>query len=121
MKIFLHHIYEYKKGLRNLVLYTGSKEEENSIKQRLEKSKISFFLTQLDSGRINVFFGDFNCVETIRSFGEKKLNEYTPEEDFILGIMLGYDRVNQCKRYLKIKDHKRVSPLKFNAKRRLAG
>ena len=27
------------------------------------------------------------------------------EEDFILGIMLGYDRLRQCERYLKRKRH----------------
>ncbi|PXF51402.1 MAG: hypothetical protein C4B55_03135 [Candidatus Methanophagaceae archaeon] len=27
----------------------------------------------------------------------------TDEEDFILGTMLGYDRVKQCERYLKRK------------------
>jgi hypothetical protein len=34
------------------------------------------------------------------------LSNLTDEEDFILGTMLGYDRVKQCERYLK---RKRIS------------
>ncbi len=100
MKVFIHHIYEYKKGLRNLVLYTGCPEEESAVREKLSKNSISSYITRLDSGKINVFFGHTSCVETVRSFGEKRLNQYTPEEDFILGVLLGYDRVKQCDRYL---------------------
>ncbi|MEW6102822.1 MAG: DUF2023 family protein [bacterium] len=28
MSIFNHHIYEYKKGLRNLILYTAKKQKK---------------------------------------------------------------------------------------------
>ena len=31
------------------------------------------------------------------------LSAYTDEEDYILGIMLGYDRVKQCQRFLNRK------------------
>ena len=31
------------------------------------------------------------------------LSNLTDEEDFILGTMLGYDRVKQCERYLRRK------------------
>lgn len=42
---------------------------------------------------MNLFFGLRTCVEIVASFGNRKVNEYIPEEDFILGIMLGYERV----------------------------
>ena len=32
-------------------------------------------------------------------------NQLTPEEDFILGAMLGYDLCAQCERYCKRKGH----------------
>ena len=51
-----------------------------------------------------MFFGETECVNIIRRIGKKKLNEYSPEEGFILGVMLGYDRLMQCKRYLKTKE-----------------
>lgn len=40
----------------------------------------------------------------LEKIGDKHLSDYTPEEDFILGTMLGYDRVQQCDRYLKMKN-----------------
>ena len=33
----------------------------------------------------------------------ESLSSLTDDEDFILGTMLGYDRVKQCERYLKKK------------------
>ncbi|MBN2063189.1 MAG: DUF2023 family protein, partial [Sedimentisphaerales bacterium] len=35
--------------------------------------------------------------------GKPKLSDFTPEEDYILGIMLGYDRLKQCQRYVSMK------------------
>jgi hypothetical protein len=52
----------------------------------------------------------------IREIGDKKLNELTPEEDFILGIMLGYDRLRQCNRYLKQKEQERGFLMKIIAR-----
>ncbi|NLF41588.1 MAG: DUF2023 family protein, partial [Bacteroidales bacterium] len=53
-----------------------------------------------------VFFGAKDCVEVVKTFVQKKLNELTPEQDFMLGIMLGYDRLKQCGRYLTQKNKK---------------
>ena len=40
IRIFLNHIYEFKKGVRNMVLYTMSKEHEEFAIRRLKKQKI---------------------------------------------------------------------------------
>lgn len=101
MKVFLHHVYEYHKGLRHLVLYTGPVSEQEGIESKLNKYGIAHVLQHLRKDRINVFFGATACVEIIRGFANRPLNEWTPEQDFILGIMLGYDRCRQCQRYLK--------------------
>ncbi len=100
MQVFYHHIYEYKKGLRNLVLFTGAAKFKDKIKQRLENDNIAFVIDQVNSEKINVYFGASDCVEVIKTFSTLKLNEISLEQDFILGIMLGYDRIKQCKRYL---------------------
>lgn len=42
-------------------------------------------------------------MDVVRTFNPK-LNQLTAEQDFMLGIMLGYDRVKQCERYMKIKN-----------------
>ena len=103
MQILMHHVYEYKKGLRNLVLHTMSIDEQEKTEELLNRKGISYFMQILCSGKINVFFGESKCVKIIESFGNKALNEFTDEEDFILGTMLGYDRMQQCERYLKRK------------------
>ena len=40
IRIFLNHVYEFKKGIRNMVLYTMNKEHEAFAIQRLEKQNI---------------------------------------------------------------------------------
>jgi len=67
--VFTHHIQEYKKGLRALVLYTTKK---------------------VNGTKINVFFGNPICVAVIKQMNITSLSNLTAEEDFILGTMLGY-------------------------------
>ncbi|UDQ97854.1 DUF2023 family protein [Lentisphaerota bacterium WC36G] len=103
MKVFIHHIYEYQKGLRNLILHTAPIDYQEQIKAKLERNKIAYHIEQINSSKINVFFGAPECVAVVKEINKKFLNEYTPEEDFILGTMLGYDRKLQCSRFLKFK------------------
>jgi hypothetical protein len=100
MKVFCHHIYEYRKGLRNLILHTISGKYRRQIETKLQKLEIAYQIYPLKNGNINVFFGADACVDVIKAIGKPILNTYTPQEDFILGIMLGYDRLQQCRRYL---------------------
>jgi len=101
LRVFSHHIYEYKKGLRNLILTTEKRVNQDVIEHRLQKEGISYLIQNVDDKKINVFFGNENSVAVIKSFNQQKLNKYTPEQDFILGTLLGYDKIQQCKRYLK--------------------
>lgn len=101
MKVFLHHIYEYRKGLRNLVLYTGCISERADIERRLRRERMAWVMQPCGLRRINVFFGNPVCVDIVRRHAGKPLNQWSPEEDFMLGIMLGYDRIQQCRRFAK--------------------
>jgi len=103
MEIFLHHIYEYKKGLRRMVLHTAPLVQRNLIEKKLKSQDISYLIIPVNSTKINVFFGDPHCVNIIRTFGDVNLSQLSDEQDFILGTLLGYDLVLQCKRYLKRK------------------
>ena len=49
----------------------------------------------------NGLFGNPACVEIVRRFVGRPLNRWSPEEDFMLGVMLGYDRIQQCLRYAR--------------------
>lgn len=100
MEVFRHHIYEYSKGLRNLILHTTSSDHESEIIRCLEHRNIAYLIYRVNSCKINVFFGNIVCVDVIRKINKPCLCDYTYEEDFILGIMLGYDRMQQCERYL---------------------
>jgi hypothetical protein len=103
MKVLFHHIYEYKRGLRNLVLHTISSDLRVIAEEKLLKNSIPFIIRKVNEKKVNIFFGAKECVKVIESFGDKCLSEFSVEEDFILGIMLGYNRIEQCKRYIKRK------------------
>ncbi len=104
MKVLTHHIYEYKKGLRHLVLHTLDASLKVEAELKLQQQGIDYIVRYVTPSKINLFFGNPECVDVIDKIGNKNLNEFTPEEDFILGTMLGYDRLQQCARYIKKKN-----------------
>ncbi len=103
MNILDHHIYEYKKGVRDLILWTVAADETEGTIKRLQRSGIPYHISRISPRKVNIYFGAGECLDIIRSFGEKPLNEFTLEEDFMLGIMLGYSRSQQYERYRKRK------------------
>jgi len=100
MRLFSHMIYEYKKGVRRLALYTCAEHECEFCIKKLEKGGVSYHVADAQDGKRNIFFGDCPCIRIVESFGSKKLNEYDLKEDFILGTLLGYDVTKQCERYI---------------------
>lgn len=100
MEVFRHHLYEYWKGLRSLILHTASAADQFQIEKLLRSRQVAYEIVPLGNGHVNVFFGNEDCVALIRAIGKASLKDYTDEEDFILGTMLGYDRLQQCRRYL---------------------
>jgi Protein of unknown function (DUF2023) len=102
MQIFQHHIYEFKKGVRDMILCTLPGGKEDFVKQKLEKNNICYMIQKLKNGNINVFFGKEECLVVAKHLClNKPLNELTPEEDFMLGVLLGYSVSEQCHRYCK--------------------
>jgi len=100
MQVFHHLVYEYQKGLRDLSLFTCSEELLEKIEKSLGFQKIDYLVYRLKGDKINVFFGSFDCLEIIRGFSSSDLSCITPEEDFILGMMLGYAKAQQYQRFL---------------------
>lgn len=112
MNVFNHHIYEYKRGLRNLILHTTKRSYQAEIEKRLTDEHIAYIISTVNDTKINVFFGHRHCIEILASFDTLSLDKLTHEQDFILGIMLGYDRLKQCKRYMEKRDNgKKVEEL----------
>lgn len=106
MQVFCHHLYEYEKGIRNLILHTISDELLSIVEKKLNSKSISYIIYKLKNGRANVFFGDTACINVIKSINKSNLSDYNAEEDFILGVLLGYDKVKQCDRYMEYKNKK---------------
>jgi hypothetical protein len=100
MQVFFHLIYEYQKGLRDLCLWTCRGEMCEKAKQSLASQNIDYIIIPVDDIKINIFFGMPSCLEIVQQFSCKELNKITDEEDFILGMMLGYAKHQQYTRLL---------------------
>lgn len=99
INIVFHHIYEFKKGIRSLVLCTLCNHCSEIVKDRLQHQGIDYCEQRIGSNKVNLFFGKKECLEVVGNFIHKPLNLLSPEEDFILGVMLGYDINMQCSRF----------------------
>lgn len=72
LKVFLNHIYEFKKGVRRMVLYTTNKRYKEFAVKRLASQRIKFIVQPVDEERINLFSDVTNaskpsaCWSTVR-------------------------------------------------------
>lgn len=98
--VFFHMMYELNKGLRTMALLTTTDENFEIVRERIEKCGYEYMIEHLKSGYINIFFGRDESIEVLKKFKRKSLKEFSPEEDFILGVLLGYSVEQQCKRYI---------------------
>lgn len=103
MLVLNNQIYEYKKGVRSMVLFTCSEGCRRHAVSKLERQGIQYIVKPVGNGCLNIFFGRDECIKAIKMMVTRPLNELTPEEDFILGAMLGYDICVQCERYMQRK------------------
>ena len=104
LKVLSNHIYEYRKGVRNMVLFTFNNKYKDYALERLQHLGIDYILQPVGNERLNLYFGRKECLEAIRLIVTKPLSQLSPEEDFILGAMLGYDICAQCERFCERKN-----------------
>ena len=104
LKVLSNHIYEFKKGVRRMVPYTFNQKYESFATRKLESQNIQYLIQPVGNGQLNLFFGKPECLDAIRLIVNKPLCQLSPEEDFILGAMLGYDICAQCQRYCQRKN-----------------
>ena len=86
-----------------MVLYTFNKKYQDFVVARLHSQQIPYIIQPVGNNCLNLFFGRKECLDAIRLIITKPLNQLSPEEDFILGAMLGYDIRVQCERYCERK------------------
>ena len=83
MKVLMNHIYEFKKGVRNMILFTFNQRYKDYAEKRLQSNGISYIIQPVGNDRLNLFFGKRECLDAIRMMVTRPLNQLTPEEDFI--------------------------------------
>ena len=93
------YIYELKKGTKLMALITVNTYFRERYCEKIKKNHLHCCIQNIGT-KDNIFFGAKECIDIVSAFLSKKLHKLTPEQDFILGIMLGYNRSLQCKRYL---------------------
>ena len=81
MKLFMHHIYEFQKGVRSLVLCTMCRTCASLVCDRLDRLGIAHLTQPVTDNKVNLYFGNRLCLDA----------------------MLGYDITGQCERYCKRK------------------
>lgn len=96
-----HSLYELDKGVRQLFMLTVSWTDLPGVVARLAADRVDHYVHRLNDSRVNLFFGRPALVATVRHIVDKPLCELTPEQDFMLGTLLGYDREQQCRRFLE--------------------
>ena len=74
LKVFLNHIYELKKGVRQMVLYTTKRKYEDFAVKRLINQKINYIIQPVGNDKINLFFGRKECINAIRFLVNQPLN-----------------------------------------------
>ena len=66
LKVLMNHIYEYKKGVRRMVLFTFNKKYESFAITRLERQNIDYIIQPVGNDRLNLFFGKRECLDADR-------------------------------------------------------
>ena len=64
MELFKNLIYEHKKGMRDLALYTCKKEKIKYFEKLLYLTKTNYKIMHLPPNKYNIFFGNKECLNT---------------------------------------------------------
>lgn len=104
-----HHIYEIRKGVRRLALLTLDKERCSRALPRLENCGVDYLVQEVGLRKVNLFLGDPACLAVVGSFDCSDLSRLNPEQDFILGALLGYDLSQQSRRYFSQKERRKLA------------
>ena len=82
-----------------MVLCTLNERYRDFAEKRLKAQSISYCIQEISSERFNLYFGRKECLDVVNYLIHKPLNMMTPEEDFIIGTLLGYNVCLECSRY----------------------
>ena len=111
IRVLSEQIYQYQKGVRRFVLYTFPSCYIDIAVEKLRRQSIDYVIQPAGNNSVNLYFGRKECIAVVRDIVTRPLNELSPEEDFMLGTLLGYDLCMQCQRYCKRKMEGLPKPL----------
>lgn len=94
------YLYELGKGVRQLFMLTMTPREAQAVQARLNRDGIAFYRQKVNEEKVNLYFGNAQFVAVAQRLAIRPVCQLSAEEDFILGTLLGYDREQQCRRYL---------------------
>lgn len=94
------YLYELGRGVRQLFLLTMTPPEAQAVLVRLNQEGVAYYLQPVSDLKVNLYFGNPQFVAVARRIAVRPLSQLSAEEDFMLGTLLGYDREQQCRRYL---------------------
>jgi hypothetical protein len=94
------YLYELGRGVRQLFMLTMTPREAHAVRSRLDQEGIACHVQMVSDLKVNVYFGNAQFVAVARRIAMLPVHQLSAEEDFILGTLLGYDREQQCRRYL---------------------
>lgn len=94
------YLYELGKGVRQLFMLTMTPREAQAVQARLDRDGIAFYRQKVSEEKVNLYFGNAQFVAVAQRLAIRPVCQLSAEEDFILGTLLGYDREQQCRRYL---------------------
>lgn len=101
MKTLLpQYIYELGRGVRQMFLLTMTPHEAEAVLARLNREGIACYLQPVNDLKVNLYFGKPQFVAVAQRIAVRPLSQLSAEEGFMLGTLLGYDREQQCQRYL---------------------
>lgn len=60
LKVLMNHIYEYKKGVRRMVLFTFNKKYETFAVSKLKREDIDYIIQPIGNDRLNLFLANVN-------------------------------------------------------------
>ena len=109
MNILRHLAYEIDRGVRSLALHTAPTGELAETTAWLSGMGLHTIVTEVGEDQCNIFFGRRECIQALRRFSTLQLNQMSEEEDFMLGVMLGYDLCRQCLRYHRRKQDRELA------------
>lgn len=99
MEVLQTYIYEIRKGTKPLALVTMQKKNLKYAIEKIVKNHLNYFAQVINNDKINLFLGERAPIEVAKTMFSKPLSDLNAQEDFILGILLGYSIKEQCNRF----------------------